>query len=58
MLGNVIAGKKGSRGGGKLMFAAHMYEIGLFSSHIDEKGFLRIPPIGGIPQRSLVSRES
>ncbi|MEM0086361.1 MAG: M42 family metallopeptidase [Zestosphaera sp.] len=53
-LGNVIAVKKGSRGSGKLMLAAHMDEIGLFVSHIDEKGFLRILPIGGIPERSLV----
>lgn len=53
-LGNVVAVKKGSRGSGKLMLAAHMDEIGLFVSHIDDKGFLRILPIGGISERSLV----
>jgi len=53
-LGNVIAVKRGSRGSGKLMLAAHMDEIGLFVSHIDDKGFLRILPIGGVSERSLV----
>lgn len=52
-MGNVIAVKKGS-GDGKLMLAAHMDEIGLFISHIDEHGFLRAVPIGGIPSRALL----
>jgi len=41
-LGNVIAAKKASSSDGKMMFAAHMDEIGLFVSHIDEKGYLRV----------------
>jgi len=54
-LGNVIAYKKGSGSGkAKLMLAAHMDEIGLFVSHIDEKGFIRVLPIGGVTERALV----
>lgn len=53
-LGNVIAVKKGSKGVGRLMLAAHMDEIGLFVSHIDDKGFLRVLPIGGVTERSLI----
>lgn len=53
-LGNVIAVKKGSRGNGRFMMAAHMDEIGLFVSHVDDKGFLRALPIGGLTERSLV----
>lgn len=46
-LGSVIAVKKGSKGTGKIMIAAHMDEIGLMISHIDKKGFIRVQPIGG-----------
>lgn len=52
-LGNVVAFKRGRGGGSRLMIAAHMDEIGLFVSHIDENGFLRVQPIGGIQERSL-----
>jgi len=46
-LGNVIAVKKGSRGSGKVMIAAHMDEIALVVSHIDKKGFIKVRPVGG-----------
>ncbi|MET1160058.1 MAG: M42 family metallopeptidase [Thermoprotei archaeon] len=52
-LGNVIAVKKGG-GEAKLMLAAHMDEIGMFVSHIDDNGFLRVVPIGGIPERTVI----
>ncbi len=46
-----------SRGNpGKIMFAAHMDEIGLVITHIDEKGFLRIAPVGGISPVQLVGQ--
>ena len=33
------------------MVAAHMDEIGLMVSHVDEKGFVRFSPIGGVIRR-------
>jgi endoglucanase len=53
-LGNLIAVKHGSGGGKKVMLAAHMDEIGLIISYVDEKGFLRFQPIGGIDAATLV----
>jgi len=48
-LGNLIVqAKAGTAGGKRVMLAAHMDEIGLVVSHIDEKGFLRFGPVGGI----------
>ncbi|MBT3320920.1 MAG: M42 family metallopeptidase [Anaerolineae bacterium] len=51
-LGNLIA-RKGS-GGKKIMLAAHMDEIGLMVNHVDEEGFIRFTPIGGVFPQTLV----
>lgn len=52
-LGNLIATKRGSGGGKKIMIAAHMDEIGVIVSYVDEKGFLRFQPIGGLDLSTL-----
>lgn len=53
-LGNLIVRKKptrSSKDSKKVMIAAHMDEIGLMVSHVDEKGFVRFTPIGAVFRR-------
>lgn len=52
--GNVIC-TKGS-GKPKIMLAAHMDEIGMLVKHIDDNGFLRVIPMGGIDDETLPAR--
>jgi len=44
-MGNVVGIRAGK--GPAVMIAAHMDEIGLMVSHIDDNGYLRVVPIGG-----------
>jgi len=56
-LGNLIVRRKPSKqtkDTKKIMIAAHMDEIGLIVSHVDEKGFVRFAPIGGVLRRYVV----
>lgn len=53
-LGNLIAIRRGS--GKKIMIAAHADEIGVMITHIDEKGFLRFAPLGGVHIQELPHR--
>lgn len=53
-LGNLIALRKGTGGGKRLMVAAHMDEIGVVVTHIDKQGFLRIAPVGGVRPLTMV----
>lgn len=48
-LGNLIVRK--GRGEVKLMLAAHMDEIGIIVTHVDENGYLRFTNIGGVYAR-------
>ncbi|MEJ8476254.1 M42 family metallopeptidase [Roseibium algae] len=40
----------------KVMLLCHMDEIGFLVSHITEKGFLHVQPVGGFDPRNLFSR--
>ncbi len=51
-MGNLVAVRKGDKAS-SLMLAAHMDEIGVIVTHIDEKGFLRVSAVGGIPLHQL-----
>jgi endoglucanase len=48
-MGSLIA-RKGSKqpNGLRIMISAHMDEIGLMVTHVDENGFVRFIPIGGV----------
>lgn len=53
-MGSVIAHKKGS--GAKLMVAAHMDEIGVIATYIDDQGFIRFGAVGGLYKKELHKR--
>jgi putative aminopeptidase FrvX len=56
-MGSLIVRKrptKESKDTKKIMIAAHMDEIGLMVSHVDEKGFVRFMPIGGVFRKYVV----
>lgn len=53
-LGNLIAIRHG--GGRRIMLAAHMDQIGFIVTSIDENGFLRIHPLGGIARNVTLGR--
>jgi tetrahedral aminopeptidase len=55
-MGNVVATKKGTGAGPRVMVAAHMDEIGFLVKHIDDKGFMRLQPLGGWDPRNMVSQ--
>lgn len=46
-LGSLIARKQGGEGK-RIILAAHMDEIGVMVTYVDEKGFARLTPIGGV----------
>ncbi len=55
VLGNLIA-RKGNPGknGKKIMLAAHMDEIGLIATHIDDNGFIRFTTLGRVRPHTLL----
>ena len=53
-MGNLIALKKGSGNGRRVMIAAHMDEIGIMVTHITKDGYLRFTNIGGVSAKTLL----
>ena len=56
VMGNVIGQRKGKTAK-RLVLAAHMDEIGFIVNHVDDKGFLRILPVGGFDPRTLMAQK-
>jgi len=57
-LGNLHVLKKGSGEGLTIMLAAHMDGIGLMVAYIDDKGFARLTPLGGVMPETLVGNRA
>lgn len=56
-LGNLIVFKRGRKTPkNKLMFAAHMDEVGFMVTDITEEGFLRFGAVGGVDPRVVLGR--
>lgn len=56
-LGNLIAHKKGRKTPSKrLLFSAHMDEVGFIVTHIEENGLLRFAAVGGIDSRVVFGK--
>jgi len=55
VMGNMI-GRRKREGKPKVMIAAHMDEIGFMVKFIDDKGFLRLQPLGGFDPRQLFAQ--
>ncbi len=55
-MGNLIAVIKGKSSEKSIMCAAHMDEIGFMVRHIDDKGFIRILPLGGFDPKTLTAQ--
>lgn len=53
-MGNLIARKKGD--GPKVMMAAHMDEISLISTNVDDNGFVRFSTLGGFDADTLTTQ--
>ena len=57
-MGNLICHKKGSAmEPGKVMLVAHMDEIGFIVTYIEENGFIRVAPVGGISYAAAIYSE-
>ncbi len=55
-IGNLIALKKGDSSK-KVMLSAHMDEVGLIVSGINDKGYIQFKTVGGIDTRVIISKK-
>ncbi len=55
-MGNLIGCRKGPEDGPTVMIAAHMDEIGFLVRFIDDKGFIRLLPVGGWDPRVMTAQ--
>lgn len=55
-IGNIIVYKKGKINSPKLMVTAHLDEVGLMITNINDAGLLKFTTVGGIDKRILVSK--
>jgi len=53
-LGSLVVRKRGGDGGKRIVLAAHMDEIGVMVTYVDEKGFARFTGIGGVSPLTCV----
>ncbi|PKR84552.1 M42 family metallopeptidase [Heyndrickxia camelliae] len=56
-IGNVIAVKKGSLPGPKVLLTAHMDEVGFIVKKVEENGLLRFEKLGGHDDRILLAQQ-
>ncbi|TCO71791.1 M42 family metallopeptidase [Marinisporobacter balticus] len=55
-LGNLIVIKRGKEDYPSIMLSAHMDEVGMMVKEIDENGFIKFLPVGGMDDRIFVSK--
>lgn len=56
-MGNLMIFKRGEmHTDNKIMFAAHMDEVGLIITHIEDDGYLRFSFVGGIDRRVVIGK--
>ncbi|HEY8497744.1 MAG TPA: M42 family metallopeptidase [Limnochordales bacterium] len=58
-LGNLYAVRRprGAGSGVRVMLAAHMDEVGLIVTHVDDEGFLRFAPVGSLSPAVLLGQQ-
>ncbi len=57
LLGNLIAFKKGWKSKRKILLAAHMDEVGLMVTNIEEDGSLSFAPVGGVEPHVVIGKK-
>ena len=48
--------KKGKKSTARIMLCAHMDEVGLMVSYVEDNGFIKFKSVGGVDQRVLLSK--